>query len=134
VCETDVLVSLRGVVKKAVFDRALGDLDSDAIGAHVLHLGDDAEFLQRHASGHDGVLAVDSMAGLGLDHDVFVVSDQRYRQAFLGDFQHARVGVTAEVGLFLQPVENANPVKNNPRLANSSRHRTRLSCGLTDTL
>lgn len=59
VCEADVLVGLGGVVEKAIFDSVLGDLDGDAVGAHVFHLGHDAEFLQRHASSHDDVVEAD---------------------------------------------------------------------------
>jgi hypothetical protein len=108
--EADVLVGFGSVIEEAVFDRSLGDLDSDAVGATELHLSYDTEFLQRYACRHDSIVAVDGMAGFGLDHNMLVVCDEWYGQAFLGDVQHARVGVAAEVRLFLEPFENTDTV------------------------
>lgn len=113
VCQADVLVSFSGIVQEAVFDCSLGDLDGDAVGAHVLHLGYDAELLESHTSSHDGIVAVNGLARLCLDHSKFFIHDERYRHAFLGNFQHPGIGVAAEVGLLLEPFEDADPVQSN---------------------
>jgi hypothetical protein len=53
---------------------------------------------------------MDGMTGFGLDHDMLVVCDEWYGQAFFGDFQHTGVGVAAEIRLFLEPFENADTI------------------------
>jgi hypothetical protein len=50
------------------------------------------------------------MAGCGLDHNMLVVCDEWYGQAFFGNVQHTGVGVAAEVRLFLEPFENTDTV------------------------
>lgn len=132
--EADVLLGFGGVVEKAVFDCALGDLDGDAVGAHVLHFSHDAELLQRDASGHDGVVAVDGRAKLGLNYDVLVVGNQWYRQTLLGHFQHARVGVAAEVWLLLEPSENADPIQQEDWVSKMFEMSPEAGNALTNTL
>lgn len=104
-----VLVGLGVVVEQAVLDAALGHANGDAVGAVELELDDDAEFLEGHAGGFDGVLGLDGVPGFGLDLDGFVAEAEDF-DAFFRDGHDARVGVALEVGLFLEPGKDAGEV------------------------
>lgn len=101
-----ILISFGRVVEEAVFDCSFGDLDGDAVSAHVLHLAHDAELLERDTSSHDDSIAVDGLARVGLDDDVLLVHDGRYRHGFLRHFQHPGIG------LLLEPFEDGDTVQN----------------------
>lgn len=82
-CKVDVIVDLVGVVLQAIFHISFVNSDGDAVGACVLHLGYDVDFLQRHTSGRDSLIAVNGLSTLGLDQDMLPVCDQWHGNAFL---------------------------------------------------
>lgn len=107
--QTHVLVLLGVVIEQTVLDGALGHAHSDAVGAVILELGDDAQLLEGDAGGLDGVLGLDGVAALGSDFDGLVAHAEKL-DALLLDIHDAGTGVALEVGLGLEPVEHANEV------------------------
>ncbi len=107
--QTDVFVHFGIVIEETVLDAAFGDADGDAVGAEVLELGDDGEFLERDAGCFDGVFGVHRVPGFGGDGDGFVAHPEELDALFV-DAGYAGPGEALEVGLGFEPAEEASEI------------------------